>query len=199
MSIPRGLWDETGLADGWFDETQQPVGWWDADLLDVAAAGGVTASLAWTEDNDVAAVTVVATNEAALAWTEVNDTTAISVDVASVAVDAAVAWTEDNDGCQVIVLSAAGGFVGYGPMSFGVKPKGKKKTAKAVKKPDVVTLLAKPSATLEQAVREIAFEREAAQHKFTADLKQKLTAALHRAIEAEEEEAVVAVMVELLS
>lgn len=38
MTIPLGLWDTTGLADGWFDETRQAVGWWDADLLD---AGGV--------------------------------------------------------------------------------------------------------------------------------------------------------------
>ncbi len=38
MAIPRGLWDETGVADGWFDETQQARGWFDQDLLDTTSS-----------------------------------------------------------------------------------------------------------------------------------------------------------------
>ena len=54
MTIPRGLWDQTGVSDGWFDETQQPVGWFDADSLDVTSGAvaytlsGAAGSYAYT-------------------------------------------------------------------------------------------------------------------------------------------------------
>lgn len=45
MAIPRGLFDDTAVADGWFDETQQAKGWFDPDLLDTATA--VTFNPGW--------------------------------------------------------------------------------------------------------------------------------------------------------
>lgn len=65
-----------------------------------AGAAGVTARLAWTEDNDVCAISAAASVTSTLAWTEANDGCAIS---GAATVSAALAWTETDDS-----LSASG-------------------------------------------------------------------------------------------
>jgi len=45
VPVPRGLWDETGLIDGWWDQTAKAEGWFDADLLDASASADVTVAL----------------------------------------------------------------------------------------------------------------------------------------------------------
>lgn len=93
-------------------------------LRPTAAASGVNASLAWTEDSDTWAVNgslsvtgTVGWTEAddvfsvagtvkvsgSVAWTESDDTWAIAGSVTSGSVDAAIAWTEANDTWAVVV------------------------------------------------------------------------------------------------
>jgi hypothetical protein len=85
------------------------------DVFKAAAAGGVTGTAAWTEDDDVAALTGAAEVTGSAGWTEADDTAALTGvaevsgtlewteadDLTAIAAEAtasgSAAWTEEND------------------------------------------------------------------------------------------------------
>lgn len=63
-------------------------------LLFGGGAATPSATLAWTEANDTAAIAATFVTTATVAWTEAADTTAIAATFVSTA---SIAWTEDGD------------------------------------------------------------------------------------------------------
>jgi hypothetical protein len=61
---------------------------------DAADAGGVTGSLAWTEENDTWSITGALTASGSIAWTEANDTWAVT---GVLTASASINWTEADD------------------------------------------------------------------------------------------------------
>lgn len=93
------------LFRDWFDETGvQP---W----IDYLPAGGETATIAWTEADDTAAIAVDSSSTAAISWTEADDAAAIAIASASAS---SLAWTEQDDSAAINVTSGrtGGGYSG---------------------------------------------------------------------------------------
>lgn len=96
----------------------------DAAAISATLANGI--ALTWTEADDVTAITVTAgssVNDVTLAWTEETDTASITVNVAT-PVTVALAWTEDDDSCAIAVTAGTveqrlGGGAIYPPEWYG--------------------------------------------------------------------------------
>jgi hypothetical protein len=83
------------VPEGWFAAETQADGWFDRDLLDIAAGGAVTGTLAATDGADVAAFAGDVLIDGVLAATEVGlDTAAFAGDVL---IDGVLAAVETGD------------------------------------------------------------------------------------------------------
>lgn len=94
--IDTGLTDTTNnpAANDIYGTARPQGSAWDIGADEVPAASGNTATIAWSEADDITAITANISNIATIAWTEANDTTAI---IASIQNNTAISWTEAND------------------------------------------------------------------------------------------------------
>ena len=76
------------------------------DVFKAAAAGGVTGTIAWTEDDDTAALTGSAEVSGTAAWTEADDAAALT---GSAEVSGTSAWTEADDTAAVTGTASVSG------------------------------------------------------------------------------------------
>ena len=79
---------------------------------DEPAAGGITGAIAWTEDDDVCAISGTVINLGALSWTEQDDVTVIEAQTRALA---ALSWTEQDDTTSItgVVLQPVSGALAW--------------------------------------------------------------------------------------
>ena len=93
----RKLWASIAAATG----VSASLAWLEQnDTTSLSGSVKVTASLGWTEASDTTAITASTTVQASLAWTEASDSTSIAGNVGS-AVSASLAWTEASDATAI--------------------------------------------------------------------------------------------------
>lgn len=148
MADPLGWFDEGLRVEGWFDSGLLVEGWFDELLIQSAAGGAITGTLAATEAQDAAAFTGVlvysgslaateqqdsATFNGALAYsgtlaaTEQQDVAAFAGDVAGGAVTGDLSATEAQD-----TASFSGAIIFFEQTGGGQSPLKRKKVAKPI-------------------------------------------------------------------
>lgn len=104
------IYDPSYAVKGWFDPGLTLPGWFDEGFTESGAAGNVTGTLAYTEDNDTLAATAFVGENGTLAYTEGDDTLAAT---GTVGVNSTLTFTEGDD------TVAASGTVGVnGTLAF---------------------------------------------------------------------------------
>lgn len=76
-----------------------------------ASGGGVSASIAWTEDSDATSLSGSVISSGSVAWTEANDTASLS---GAVIVSGLLAWTESDDVTSITGTFGNGVFASVG-------------------------------------------------------------------------------------